>query len=67
MKMNDIRQMSREEIIAGIDEAQQNMSELRFKLGTSSLENPLTIRKARKNIARLKTALSALDLSGDNN
>lgn len=57
MKVNDMRQLSREDLQARLTEALDSMSELRFQQGTSQLENPLKVRALRRNIARLRTLL----------
>lgn len=57
MKVNDMRQLSREDLQARLVEALESMSELRFQQGTSQLENPLKVRTLRRNIARLRTLL----------
>jgi large subunit ribosomal protein L29 len=57
MKVNDLRQLSREELQTRLSEAVESMSGLRFQQGTSQLDNPLKIRALRRNIARLRTLL----------
>ena len=48
------------EMPAKLDQAQQELFNLRFRLVTRQLEDTSQVGKARKQIARLKTALSAL-------
>ncbi|NBV13027.1 MAG: 50S ribosomal protein L29 [Sphingobacteriia bacterium] len=57
MKSKEIRELNNEEIIIRIREEEEMMNKIRFNHAISAVENPLKIRKARKNIARLKTIL----------
>jgi large subunit ribosomal protein L29 len=66
MKSKDIRQLSKSDIQARLDEAMASMSELRFKQGTGQLENPLQVRHLRRDIARLSTLLRETDLNLNN-
>lgn len=62
MKMTDIRLMSRGDLDARLAEAEDAMGELKYKRGMSQLDNPLRVRQLRKDIARLRTMLRALEL-----
>ncbi|MDP2361458.1 MAG: 50S ribosomal protein L29 [bacterium] len=64
MKVKDIRLMSRADLDARLAEAEESMGELRYKQGMSQLDNPLRIRKLRRDIARLRTIVHELDLKG---
>ncbi len=54
MKINDIRNMSTEEINTKIDELKSELLDLRMK---SSMEKSHRINADRKDIARMKTVL----------
>jgi large subunit ribosomal protein L29 len=57
MKIEEMRQMTLDELhvkLAELDEAQFN---LRFRLTTQPLDDPLRIRKVRRDIARVKTLI----------
>ena len=58
MKMNEIRNMSTEEILKKIEELQSELFDLRMKQATASMEKPHRMNAARKDIARMKTVLS---------
>jgi large subunit ribosomal protein L29 len=62
MKAKELNTMGREELLARLNEAEATMGSLRFKHGTSQLENPLELRRVRKNIARLQTLVREMDL-----
>lgn len=58
MKYAEITEMSDEQIIQRIAEEKQSLTKLRFAHAVSSVENPMKIHHARKDIARLSTELS---------
>ncbi len=66
MNSKDIRQLTKEDIQARLDEARASMNDLRFKQGTGQLENPLQVRHLRRDIARLSTLLREADLNLNN-
>jgi large subunit ribosomal protein L29 len=63
VKAVDIRDMSSEEILEQIGQAQEELFRLRFRSATQQLENPALIRSLRRNIARMKTILRERELS----
>jgi large subunit ribosomal protein L29 len=58
MKNSEITGLSKEELVARIAEESDNLSKLKFAHSISAIENPSRIAKVRKDIARLKTALT---------
>lgn len=62
MKMDEIRQLNIDEIKIRLEDAQEEMENLRFLHSTHQLDNPLRIRMLRKDIARLKTVLHESEL-----
>lgn len=52
-----ISQMGLEDLQARIGEDEQRLKKLKFAHSVTPLENPVTIRLLRKDIARLKTVL----------
>jgi large subunit ribosomal protein L29 len=67
MKAQDIRQLTRQEIMERIDEEEKNLSQMRFQLTTSQLANTSQVRYVRRDIARLKTVLKELERAGEQN
>ena len=57
MKVNEIRNLTTEEIIAKIKESKEELFNLRFQQATGALEKPSRIRELRHEVARLKTVL----------
>ncbi|MCX6638974.1 MAG: 50S ribosomal protein L29 [bacterium] len=62
MKINEIRQLTREEITQRLTEAQIEVQNLRFQLATHQLDNQVKVRLARRNVARLTTIIHEYEL-----
>ena len=63
MKVNEIRNLSTEEIEAKIKESKEELFNLRFQQATGSLEKPSRINELRKQVARMKTVLRERELA----
>lgn len=57
MKVNEIKDLTTEDIIRKEAEIKEELFNLRFQQATGNLEKPSRIRELRKTIARLKTIL----------
>ena len=57
MKVNEIRELSTEEILNKLKETKTELFNLKFKSATGSLEKPSRIRELRHTVARMKTVL----------
>ena len=57
MKINEIRELSDEDLKAKIAEAKEELFNLRFSQATGSLEKPHRINELRKAVAHMKTVL----------
>ena len=55
MKVNEIRDLSAEELSSKLDELKQELFNLRFQHDTGQLDNPMRIKDVKKSIARIKT------------
>ena len=55
MKPAQIREMSDEQLQLTINESVKHLFQLRFQSATERLETPSEIRKAKRDIARMKT------------
>ena len=62
MKINEIRNLSDEEIVKQIESAKEELFNLRFSQATGSLEKPSRINDLRKQVARMKTVLREREL-----
>ncbi len=58
MKANDIRALSPSEREQKLTELKQSLFNLRFQKGIGQLENPTTIKKTQKDIARINTVIA---------
>jgi large subunit ribosomal protein L29 len=65
LKPDEIRALSREELIKQLEEAHHEIFNLRFRLATRQLVNHNEVRKVKKNIARMKTILREKELTGE--
>ena len=63
MKVNEIRNLTTEEIIAKIKETKEELFNLRFQQATGNLEKPSRTRELRHLVARLKTVLRERQLN----
>ncbi|HET9941421.1 MAG TPA: 50S ribosomal protein L29 [Candidatus Eisenbacteria bacterium] len=58
LKAEKIRDLNEEEILAKINELTEEIFNLRFRNSMRQLQNPLSIREKRRDIARLRTILT---------
>lgn len=57
MKVNEIRNLTTEEINTKIKENKEELFNLRFQQATGNLEKPSRIKELRHTVARMKTVL----------
>ena len=62
MKVNEIRNLTTEEIVAKIKETKEELFNLRFQQATGNLDKPSKIKDLRHTVARLKTVLKEREL-----
>lgn len=55
MKVNEIRDLSAEELNQKLASLKEELFNLRFQLANGQLENPMRIKEVKKTIARIKT------------
>lgn len=63
MKVNEIRDLTTDEIIGKIEEFKKELFNLRFEQATGNLEKPSRIKELRKTIARMKTIIRERELN----
>ena len=63
MKTSEIKELSTKEIVEKIQVEKENLVRLKLNHAVSPLDNPMKIKEARKNVARLKTILRQRELS----
>ena len=62
MKLKEFRELSTSDLTKQLEEAHQELFNLRFRLATKQLVNHREVRRVKKNIARLKTLLLEREL-----
>jgi len=62
MRAEEIREMSKDDIVTRIAELEEEQFRLKFRGATEPLEDPLQLRVIRRNLARLKTVLRELQV-----
>ena len=62
MKTKDIREFTDDELVTRLAELKNELFNLRFRLASGQLENPVSIRTCKKDIARVNTEIRAREL-----
>ncbi len=57
MKAADLRDLTSDELVARVEQLEEELFRLRFRSATMELENPMLLRTLRRDVARLKTVL----------
>ena len=57
MKKQEIKKLSKDQIIKNIDKLKKDLFNLRFQKISSQITNPSKINETKKTIARMKTIL----------
>ncbi len=55
MKIEDLRDLSADDLDAKVAELKEERFRLRFRSATESIENPMRFRDIRKDLARIQT------------
>ncbi len=63
MKVDEFRALNNEDLAKQLEEAHQELFNLRFRLATKQLVNHREVRMVKKKIARLKTIVRERELS----
>jgi large subunit ribosomal protein L29 len=63
VKGKEIRDMNATELQGRLDELKTELFNLRFQLATGQLDNPMQIKRVRKDIARVKTVIRERELN----
>ena len=62
MKAKELRDLTREELVKKETDLQAELFNLRFRLATGQLDNPMTIKAVKKDMARVKTVIRQMDM-----
>ncbi|MFA9424320.1 MAG: 50S ribosomal protein L29 [Sedimentibacter sp.] len=63
MKANELKNKSVDELNRSVGDLKTELFNLRFQLATGELDNPMRIKKVKKDIARVKTVLRERELN----
>ncbi|MEX2274317.1 MAG: 50S ribosomal protein L29 [Actinomycetota bacterium] len=58
MKAIELRELGEDQLVEQLDNAKEELFNLRFQLATGQLDNPARIREVRHDVARILTVLS---------
>ena len=59
MKKQEIKKLTKSELVKNIDKYKKDLFNLRFQKMSSQVTNPAKISETKKNIARLKTLIGS--------
>ena len=62
MKAKELRDLTYEELLKKENDLQEELFNLRFRLATGQLDNPMELRSVKKDMARVKTVIRQMDL-----
>ena len=62
MKINEIRDLSQQELSDKLNDLKEELFNLRFQNATNQLDNPMRIVAVKKEIARVKTIIKEKEL-----
>ena len=65
MKAEALRDLSLDELNKKVLDLKEELFNLRFQAATGQLENPMQLKKVRKDIARTKTVIREREIAGD--
>jgi large subunit ribosomal protein L29 len=65
MKIQELRAMTLDELRTKLEELGEERFKLKFRLATEPLDDPLVIRRVRRNIARIKTLIREKQAGAD--
>ena len=64
MKMKEITEMTTSELNQKVESLKEELFNLRFRLATGQLDNPMVIKGVKRNIARVKTVIREREIKG---
>ena len=62
MRVNEVRDLTVDELTVRLSELKAELFNLRFQNATNQLENPIKIADVKKDIARVKTVIREREL-----
>jgi large subunit ribosomal protein L29 len=65
MQANELREMSADDLLRKRAELREAIGHLKLKRATNRLENPMMLRKTKRDLARLETIVKEKALAGE--
>ncbi|MCL2678329.1 MAG: 50S ribosomal protein L29 [Clostridiales bacterium] len=65
MEAKDIRELSGEELLKKEKDLKAELFNLRFRLATGQLDNPMMINRTKKDMARVKTIIREREIKAE--
>ena len=62
MKAKEVKEMTNEELVSKLAELKGELFNLRFRLASGQLDNPVSIRTCKRDIARVNMEIRAREL-----
>ncbi|MBR6461547.1 50S ribosomal protein L29 [bacterium] len=62
MKAKELRDLTYEELLKKEKDLREELFNLRFRLATGQLDNPMELKSVKKDMARVKTVIRQMDL-----
>ena len=62
MRAKEVKEMTSEELVAKLAALKRELFNLRFRLASGQLDNPVSIRTCMRDIARVNTEIRAREL-----
>ena len=62
MKAKELRDLTYDELVKKESDLQAELFNLRFRLATGQLDNPMSIKAVKKDMARVKTVIRQKDM-----
>lgn len=62
MKASELRDLSYDELMARLDQAKEELFNLRFQLATNQLDNTARIEQVKRDVARVLTVMRAQEI-----
>lgn len=64
MRIDEVRKMNYEDLARELESSKRELFNLRFRLATRQLTNYRELRTVKKKIARIRTVMREMELSG---
>ncbi len=65
MKLSELRELNLDELKVRLSEAEEELANFRFQLGSGQLDSPIRVRLSRRQVARIQTVIRAQELSAN--